>query len=98
MFLHLSVILFTGEICHTPLPWADTPWGRHPPGADTPLGRPLSRHLPGQTPPPGRHPLGRHPPGQTHPPDRHPPAQCMLGYGQQADGTHPTGMQSCSTN
>ena len=29
------------------------------------------------------------------PPDRHLPAQCMLGYGQQAGGTHPTGMQSC---
>ena len=25
-----------------------------------------------------------------------PPAQCMLGYGQQAGGTHPTGMHSCS--
>ena len=25
----------------------------------------------------------------------HPPVQCMLGYGQQADVTHPTGMQSC---
>ena len=25
---------------------------------------------------------------------RHPPAQCMLGYGQQAGGTHPTGMHS----
>ena len=24
-----------------------------------------------------------------------PPQQCMLGYGQQADGTHPTGMHSC---
>ena len=24
-----------------------------------------------------------------------PLAQCMLGYGQQADGTHPTGMHSC---
>ena len=22
-------------------------------------------------------------------------AQCMLGYGQQAGGTHPTGMHSC---
>ena len=30
-----------------------------------------------------------------HPPGRHPPAQCMLGYGQQAGGTHPTGMHSC---
>ena len=25
-----------------------------------------------------------------------PPAQCMLGYGQQAGSTHPTGMHSCS--
>ena len=24
-----------------------------------------------------------------------PPGQCMLGYGQQAGGTHPTGMHSC---
>ena len=24
-----------------------------------------------------------------------PPAKCMLGYGQQVGGTHPTGMQSC---
>ena len=24
-----------------------------------------------------------------------PPVQCMLGYGQQAGGTHPTGMHSC---
>ena len=28
-------------------------------------------------------------------PVRHPPAQCMLGYGQQAGGMHPTGMHSC---
>ena len=33
------------------------------------------------------------PPGQT-PPLADPPAQCMLGYGQQAGGTHPTGMHS----
>ena len=59
-----------------------TPPHRHP-QADTP----------GQTPPLGRHPL---PPQQTPPLGRHPPAQCMLGYGQQAGGTHPTGMQSCS--
>ena len=26
---------------------------------------------------------------------RHPPAQCMLGYGQQAGGTHPTRIHSC---
>ena len=52
--------------------------------------------------PPGRHPfpLRRHPPGQTPPwPDTPqadtPSVQCMLRYGQQAGGTHPTGMQSC---
>ena len=39
--------------------------------------------------PPGTR--GRHPPGQTPP-----PAQCMLGYGREAGGTHPTGMHSCS--
>ena len=54
------------------------------------------------------HPLGRHPPGQTPPGQTPPwadtpfpradppPAQCILGYGQQAGGTHPTGMHSCS--
>ena len=30
-------------------------------------------------------------PGQTSPP----PAQCMLGYGQQAGSLHPTGIHSC---
>ena len=30
--------------------------------------------------------------------DIHPPVQCMLGYGQQAGGTHPTGMHSCIEN
>ena len=48
----------------------------------------------------------------THTPPRHvhrtragtppqagtPPVQCMLGYGQQAGGTHPTGMYSCFCN
>ena len=43
--------------------------------------------------PQGRKPLGR-PPRQT-PPGQTPPAQSMLGYGQQAIGTHPTGMHSC---
>ena len=40
MFLHLSVILFTGGCLPLPLPWSDTPMGRHPL---------LGRH------PPGRH-------------------------------------------
>ena len=58
MFLHQSVILFTGGCLpppgQTPTPWADThPLGRHPaPWADT---TPLGRHPT---------PLGRHPPAQ----------------------------------
>ena len=39
---------------------------------------------------------GQTPPRQTPSPGQTPPlAQCMLGYGQQAGGTHPTGMHSC---
>ena len=51
---------------------------------DTPPGT-RGRHNPGQTPPWARHPPCRH----------HLPVPCMLGYGQQAGGTHPTGMHSC---
>ena len=53
MFLHLSVILFTGGL---PPPWADTsicrhPSGQTPPWADTPWADiSLGRHPPGQTP------------------------------------------------
>ena len=39
--------------------------------------------------PPGRHPWAKTPLGR-HPP----PVQCMLVYGQQAGGSHPTGMYS----
>ena len=58
MFLHLSVILFTGRCLpqcmlgytHNPLPpGADTPRSRHPRGQTTPGSRhhpPRSRHLP----------------------------------------------------
>ena len=36
------------------------------------------------------------PPLAGNPTDRYTPRpQCMLGYGQQAGGTHPTGMHSC---
>ena len=41
---------------------------------------------------------GNHiPPGQTDAdnPSGQTTHQCMLGYGQQAGGTHPTGMHSC---
>ena len=68
MFLHLSVILFTGGCL--PHPWTDTPPGRHPLGRH-PQGRPpwadtpWADTRPGQTLALGRHPLSRHPPWQT---------------------------------
>ena len=56
----------------------------------------------------GKHPWAGTPPGQVHPSppgrytpwagtphSRYTPQQCMLGYGQQAGDTHPTGMHSC---
>ena len=46
-------------------------------------------HLSGQTRPEQTPPLPVHA-------GIHPPAQCTLGYGQQAGGTHPTGMHTCS--
>ena len=83
--------LVLGDVCH-PLPrqippWANMPLCRHPfSWANTPLNR--------------------HPPGQTHPhPGQAPPLSSAgihtpplvdtTGYGQQAGGTHPTGMHSC---
>ena len=61
---------------------------RHPQGAD-PLGAdtPQEQTLPGADTPPPR---------ADTPGSRHPPATVHAGrYGQQAGGTHPTGMQSC---
>ena len=47
--------------------------------------------LPGQTPP------GETPPRQTSP-GQTPPVPNTTGYGQQAGGTHPTGMHTCFMN
>ena len=70
--------------CWDTPPCVDTPWADIPlPQADTPP----EQTPPGQTPPPRQTP--------TLPRQTSPHAQCMLGYGQQADGTHPTGMHSC---
>ena len=99
--MHLSVILFTGEYLGRYPPQAGTPpWASNPPGRYTaPCRYPPSRHPPEQVhPPPHRYtpcrytpyPLGRYTPWAGTP-----PGQCMLGYGQQAGGTHPTGMHSC---
>ena len=60
------------------------------------LCRCFTLHPTGQTPSSGRHPPGRHPPGR-HPPRQTPPhlSWDTAGYGQQAGGTHPTGMRTC---
>ena len=63
MFLHLSVILFSG-VCLTQRPAVHCPLGRHPtPWADTSFWQtlPLGRQPPGQTPQ-ADIPLSRHPP------------------------------------
>ena len=79
--------LVLGDVCH-PLPRQIPPWAN--PRADT-----LS---PGQTPPWADTPPT---PGQTPPLSSagihtHPPSLVdTTGYGQQAGGTHPTGMHSC---
>ena len=85
MFLHLCVILFTGGVSACgPEGCLPQPPGR--PLQQTPLADTPWVDTPWQTPP-----LWADTPGQT------PPAQCVLGYdGQQAGGTHPTGMHSCS--
>ena len=96
IFLHLSVILFTGGRGEY---LAGTP------RAGTPrAGSPLAGTLLAGTPPPSPRAdlytaprVGTTPGRYTPLPGRYTPPrlQCMLEYGQQAGGTHPTGMHSC---
>ena len=86
MFLHLSVILFTGGGVWYDTPWADTP-GKTPPGQTHPPCRHPSCRIP-----PGRHPLATHSSGR-HPLGRHPHEMATA-----ADSMHPTGMHSCDLN
>ena len=77
MFLHVSVILFTGGVCHTP---PGRPPGQTPPPRQTPHRRPLPwadtpRADPPRADPPRADPLGRHPLADPSP-DRHPPSAC----------------------
>ena len=102
MFLHLSVILFTGGLPQCMV-------GYHPPGTDTPPGgdtpldhtpldqappdqTPQTRHLPDQAPP-----LDQAPPPDQTPPNRHPPKgrHTPRQMATVVDGTHPTGMHTC---
>ena len=73
MFLHLFVILFTGDVWQTP-PQADTPPGQLTPWADrcpSEADTPSKEDTPGQTPSLDRHPIPldrphrQTPPGQT---------------------------------
>ena len=59
-------------------------------GGSTWAGTTAGRYTPQQV-----HPLGRYIPPAGTPRAGTPPPQCILGYGQQAGGTHPTGMHSC---
>ena len=84
MFLHLSVILFTGG-CLPLGPWGCLPLGPGDvclwvPGVCTPW-----THMPGQTPP------GHTPHRQTLPWADTTPIKVTI----EAGGTHPTGMHSC---
>ena len=77
-----------GRYTHSTPPRAGAPPREvHPPGRYTPLGR--------YTPQAGTPHWASTPPRQVHPPRQvYPPLpQCMLGYGQQASGTHPTGIR-----
>ena len=87
MFLHLSVILFTGGVCASVHAGIHT----HPLDRYTPLGRYTPRQV---------HPLGRYTSRAGTPPHAGTP---LLGRYTlpttviAADGTHPTGMLSCHT-
>ena len=96
-YVFTGVCLSTGEgVSATHTPVDKHPLGRHrhiPPGKTSPSGQtPLCRHPLANTS------LGRPPPVDTPLPSAcwdTPPAQCILEYGQQADGMHLTGMHSC---
>ena len=83
IFLHLSV----SHSVHGGVPGQVPPRQVHP----------RQVHPTGQVQPPQQvqPPRQVHPPGQVHLLPGTPPWQCMLGYGQQVSGTHPTGMHSC---
>ena len=64
-------------------------------------GSTLAGTPPGRYTPPDRYTPHRYTPRQVHPRGtvtprgRYTSQQCMLGYGQQAGSTHPTGTHSC---
>ena len=101
MFLHLSVShsVHGGEYLGRYTPGQVHPPGRYTPGQVYPLGR----YTPQAGTPPGRYTSwAGAPPWRVHPQEGTPPGQVHPlravhagRYGQQAGGTHPTGMHSC---
>ena len=88
MFLHVTVCPQGGGSTWAGTPLAGTPpWQVHPPGRYTPSGQ-VPSPLAG-TPP------GRYTPQANTTPTPSPGVVHAGRYGQQACGTHPTGMHSC---
>ena len=81
MFLHLSVILFRGEVCISAC-WDTTP----------PEQAPLRKQTPQK-----QTPQGRRPPQEADLPEADPPREQAPPEtaADAADGTHPIGMHSC---
>ena len=108
IFLHLSVILFTGRgsasvhaSVHAGIPPQPPPPGpcTHPPLDHAPT-HPSTMHPPRTMHPSPPRPCTHPPPDHAHtnPPTMQPPppgTEHAGRYGQRAGGTHPTGMQSC---
>ena len=101
MFLHMSSVPHPGQV-HPQAGSPSFPAGQVPPGRYTPQAGTTPQQVPlAGTPPWQAHPLwpGTPPPSRyirTPPSARYPPRAVHAGrYGQQAGGTHPTGMHSC---
>ena len=93
MFLHLSIILFTGVGVFASVMHGYTPPSSYPPlGRYTPpwAGTPRHIHPSGQVHPQAGTPLGRYPPDNYTPRQGTPPSMVTA-----VDGKHPAGMLSC---
>ena len=93
LYTCLAVILFTAGVSgRHPLPLGRHPLSDMPPEKHTPLS--LEAHPPGSSPPPGRYtPLEAQHSQKHSTPGKH---AAPLPMATAADGTHPTGMLSCS--
>ena len=104
MFLHVSVILFTGVCVCLSACWDTSPQEQNPPQEQTPSKTPPqeeTRKIPPQEEtrktPPGRNQEDT-PQEETRKTPQTPQALHAGRYGQQAGGTHLTGMHTCYYN